>query len=105
MMQATAPAKTASGIETNADTGMPDVHGPPATYSELPAYFLEALADAERLLKYAAETGVEIDDNTRDHVLQARVAHISEWSEETAANLLCADEAHRAGQTRYCGEP
>ena len=91
MMQATAAAKAASpSLETNADTGMPDVHSPPATYSELPAYFLEALTDAERLLKYAAETGVEIDDNTRDHVLQARAAHISEWSEETAANLLTA---------------
>ena len=91
MMQATAAAKaTSPNLETNADTGMPDVHGPPATYSELPGYFLEALADAERLLKYAAETGVEIDDATRDHVLQARAAHVSEWTEETAANLLTA---------------
>ena len=91
MMQATATAKaTSPSLETNADTGMPDVHGPRATYSELPGYFLEALADAERLLKYAAETGVEIDDETRDHVLQARATHISEWSEETAANLLTA---------------
>lgn len=91
MMQATAPAKaTSPSLETNADTGMPDVHGPLATYAELPGYFLEALTDAERLLKYAAETGVEIDDATRDHVLQARAAHVSEWTEETAANLLTA---------------
>jgi hypothetical protein len=61
-----------------------------ATSADLlpPAYFGEALADAERLLKYAAETGVEIDDDTRDHVLQARAA--AEWTEETTANLLVA---------------
>ena len=85
MMPAIAAAKTASqSFENNPDPGMLEK----STYSELPAYFLEALTDAERLLKYAAETGVDIDDDTRDHILQARAAHISEWSEETAANLL-----------------
>jgi len=29
-------------------------------YAHPPAYFADSLADAERLLKYAAETGVEI---------------------------------------------
>jgi hypothetical protein len=74
MMPATAVAKAPS----------------PATYSQPPAYFGEALNDAERLLKYAAETGVEVDEDTREHILQARAASTTEWSEETAANLLAA---------------
>ena len=61
------------------------------TLEEPPAYFSEALIDAERMLKYAAETGMDVDDQTRDHVLQARVAaNISRWDEVTAANLLAA---------------
>ncbi len=63
---------------------------PAAPYSEPPAYFGEALNDAERLLKYAAESGVEIDNDTRDHILEARAASISGWNEVTAANLLTA---------------
>jgi hypothetical protein len=55
-----------------------------------PAYFGEALEDAERLMKYAAESGIEIDEDTRDHVLQARSAIGSGWDEATAANLLAA---------------
>ena len=55
-----------------------------------PAYFGEALQDAERLLKYAAETGIEIEDNIRNDVLQARTAGTLGWSEETIAKLLAA---------------
>jgi hypothetical protein len=58
--------------------------------AEPPAYFAEALMDAERLLKYAAESGIAIDDATRDHVLHARTALSAGWSEETAANLITA---------------
>ena len=36
------------------------------------SFFVEALKDAERLLKYAAEVGVEIDAPTRSAVLHAR---------------------------------
>jgi hypothetical protein len=92
MMPATAQAKAAQTPEGFADAGPPDKSKPgsTATYSEPPAYFDEALSDAERLLKYAAETGMEIDDDTRDHILQARAAKTSEWNEETAANLLTA---------------
>lgn len=61
-----------------------------ATYSNPPAYFTEALEDAELLLKYAAEIGVEIDDKTRNSVLDARAAVETRWSEKTAANLLAA---------------
>jgi len=59
-------------------------------YAHPPAYFADSLVDAERLLKYAAETGVEIEDGFRDHVLQARTACTSGWDEDTAANLLSA---------------
>jgi hypothetical protein len=55
-----------------------------------PAYFEEALTDAERLLKYAAESGISIDAATRDSVLKARAASGSAWTEETATNLLTA---------------
>jgi hypothetical protein len=55
-----------------------------------PAYFGEALDDAERLLKHAAESGIEIDAETRDHILQARSAVGAGWDEATAANLLAA---------------
>ena len=58
------------------------------THQEFPAYFDAALEDAERLLKYAAEVGIEVDDGTRDHVLEARSARSGAWSEEITANLL-----------------
>jgi hypothetical protein len=64
--------------------------GDAATYSPPPAYFNDALEDAERLLKYTAESGIEIDEETRDHVLQARSAIGKGWDEKTAANLLGA---------------
>jgi hypothetical protein len=57
--------------------------------SHPPAYFEEALEDAERLLKYAAEIGIEVDAETQDHILQARAAG-AEWSQETTTNLLSA---------------
>ena len=61
-----------------------------AKYIAPPAYFGEALEDAERLLKYAAESGVDLDVDTRDHILHARSAIGAGWDEETAANLLAA---------------
>ncbi len=61
-----------------------------ATSSPPPAYFDEALQDAERMLKYAAEIGIEIDGDTRSHVLRARAAGNAGWNEQTTANLLAA---------------
>jgi hypothetical protein len=65
---------------------------PPNTkYAAPPAWFEEALEDAERLLKYTAEFGIETGDDVRDHILQARSAAGGKgWDEETAANLLGA---------------
>ncbi|HEX4134391.1 MAG TPA: hypothetical protein VHY84_07280 [Bryobacteraceae bacterium] len=60
------------------------------TFATPPAYFGEALEDAERLLKYAAESGIDVEEDTRDHILQARSAISAGWDEERAANLLAA---------------
>jgi hypothetical protein len=60
------------------------------TFAAPPAYFGEALEDAERLLKHAAESGIDIEEDTRDHILQARSAISTGWDEEKAANLLVA---------------
>jgi hypothetical protein len=69
---------------------MPDTTVPSPAFVPPPTYFAEALTDAERLLKYAAESGISIDDATRDSVLQARAASSSEWTEQAAANLITA---------------
>src|ERR1039457_1199165 len=56
------------------------------TFAEPPAYFEEALKDAERLLKYAAELGIPIEDHTRDHILQARAASVAGWTRRRRGN-------------------
>src|SRR5437660_2172870 len=53
-------------------------------------YLSEKLDDAERLLGYAAEIGVDIEEDTRNDVLKARFASDIGISEQTAANLLSA---------------
>ena len=60
------------------------------TYVQPPPYFLEALEDAERLLKYAAEIGIDVGDKTRNSVLEARAAVPKRWNETIVANLLLA---------------
>jgi hypothetical protein len=56
---------------------------------ELPPYYDDALQDAERLMKYAAEIGVDVDDDIRNDILQAR-ADTGLPSNEQVANLLTA---------------
>lgn len=53
-----------------------------------PASFKDALTDAERLLKYAAETGVEVDAATRAAVLLARSTPPENWTEPIIDGLL-----------------
>lgn len=55
-----------------------------------PSYFSEALSDAERLLKYAAEIGIDVDSDTRSAILHARTSYPDQWTEEIAARLLLA---------------
>ncbi len=55
-----------------------------------PGYFPKTVENAERLLQYAAEVGVDVDPATREAILRARTACTQGWSEEIAANLLAA---------------
>ena len=71
---------------------------PPATRSvndaggtsPIRSYLDDALDDAERLLKYAAEVGVMIDDDTRNDIVQARTYRDGGWTETAAGALLAA---------------
>lgn len=71
----------------NAEPG-PD--GSDARLASFPTYFTEALEDAERLLKYAAELGIDVDADTRSAILHARVISPARWTEEVSAQLLLA---------------
>lgn len=58
--------------------------------AKAPAYFKDALEDAERLLKYAAEIGIDTDAETRSAVLHARATFSDGWTEDVATKLLLA---------------
>ena len=54
-------------------------------------YLADKLEEAELLLGYAAEVGIEVDDQVRDNVLKARIAsNCGSIPEATAAHLLTA---------------
>jgi hypothetical protein len=55
-----------------------------------PINYFDALEDAERLLKYAAESGIVVDDATRDSILEARATSSDKWTEKTVGNFLAA---------------
>jgi hypothetical protein len=59
-----------------------------ATTSE--SYLEDALQDAERLLKYAAEMGVDVDPDVRHSIVHARTFSGGAWKPEAAADLLTA---------------
>jgi hypothetical protein len=82
------PVVLPSFIEANAMINTQDVEE--AQSGRPPAYFSDALCDAERLLKYAAEMGVDVDPDTRASVLRARTAYPHGWTEEIAAKLLAS---------------
>lgn len=82
---ASLPAPIVSGKELQPVNTLDDK----TTSSAPPLWYNEALSDAERLLKYSAETGVEVEADVRDQVLIARSA-TSVWNEKTAASLLSA---------------
>ena len=60
---------------------------PPAV---APGLYGKQLEDAEALLQYAADTGVEIDEAIRDDVFAARDGVRRGWTPETANRLLAA---------------
>jgi hypothetical protein len=55
-----------------------------------PTYFACVINDAERLMQYAAETGLDVSNDTRHAILTARAIYPAEWTEDAAANLLAA---------------
>ncbi|HEV2711161.1 MAG TPA: hypothetical protein VGU67_13180 [Edaphobacter sp.] len=55
-----------------------------------PSSFADTLTDAERLLKYAAETGVDVDAATRAAILLARSTPPENWTESIIDGLLAA---------------
>ena len=69
---------------------MPSTDPDKVQSSAVPDYYQEALEDAERLLKFAAEMGVSIDADTRNAVLNARIVSPANWTEDIAAKLLIA---------------
>jgi hypothetical protein len=69
---------------------MPDVSQPNPPDPQSPSYVEDALSDAERLLKYAAEMGIDVDANVRASVLGAREAGPTGWNEKTVGDLLAA---------------
>src|SRR6516225_7612160 len=52
--------------------------------------FLDTLDDAERLLTFSAECGLEVDGHTCTTILLARAKVGSGWNESIAGNLLRA---------------
>jgi hypothetical protein len=64
------------------------VSGP--AFPTTPDYFARVLNDAERLLKYAAEFGIAVDDKVRGDILHARALGVENWDEATAASVLAA---------------
>jgi hypothetical protein len=93
------PLETASPItvrtrtisQASAGNGVANaIEEPSASNPDSPSYFDDALEDAERLIKYAAEIGVDVDADIREQVLQARAARQGGWDKQVTANLLCA---------------
>lgn len=69
----------------------PDPNGPcDVTHEKAPVYFACMINDAERLMQYAAEIGIEVSDETRRSVLRARATYPDHWDEDIAAGLLSA---------------
>src|ERR1051326_3224906 len=59
-------------------------------HREAPVSFAETLDDAERLLKYAAEVGLDVDPDVRNKVLAARTVDPEQWTQTTVSDLLDA---------------
>jgi hypothetical protein len=86
-----ASSETPSNVAASAATPRPlaavDAKAAGVPRTAEPSYFEDALRDAERLLTYAAETGVDVADEVRDEVLRAR-AEGGATAEDTARLLV-----------------
>jgi hypothetical protein len=72
-----------------ADTVAIERNGTGVVFSQL-RYVAAALDDAESLLKFASDSGITVDGDTRNDVLEARAAFDSGLDEKTVAKLLIA---------------
>ncbi|HVR62426.1 MAG TPA: hypothetical protein VMU50_11030 [Polyangia bacterium] len=72
------PSPPTAPAESNAESGV------------IPRRLKDALEDAELLLAYAAEAGVDIDRDLRARVLAARRAATGGWNDQYALDLLGA---------------
>jgi hypothetical protein len=72
----------------------PDPHGAEGEtqpeHRNAPAYFAYVISDAERVMQYAAEIGLDVSDDARHAILHARAIYPGNWTEDAAANLLAA---------------
>jgi hypothetical protein len=50
----------------------------------------KSLADAEWLLRHAAETGIDVDPGIQEKILRARAVDPAKWDEKTESDLLLA---------------
>jgi hypothetical protein len=85
-----APDTDAGTVGSGAPAPNTSTSGAVPGFPSPPAYFDEALEDAELLLKYAAEIGVDVNEDIRDAILSARAAGSAGWTEEIIADLLVA---------------
>jgi hypothetical protein len=55
-----------------------------------PEHLKAELEDAARLIRYAADVGIEVEDDVRQHVVAATMAASGGWAEAHSLNLLSA---------------
>jgi hypothetical protein len=67
-----------------------DSSGGTAVSVLLPGRLEKELEDAESLIRYAAEVGIDVKLDIRKHVAAARTAASGGWNEEHTVNLQCA---------------
>jgi len=84
----TAPQLASNGSVGATQTATPERDNLTGKYEQPAPYFLVALDSAERLLAYSSETGVNVDDATRNSILEARAAGTQGWTRKIASNLL-----------------
>jgi hypothetical protein len=91
MTQATLAVAAAANNPSNPEPHHNDADArSDCAYANPPRYFDDALEDAERLLKYAAEVGIDVDADSRTAILHGRAESASGWTDEGAARLLAA---------------
>jgi hypothetical protein len=84
------PSAGISVVTARVQTAHTDASGDAAASVLPPGRFERELEDAESLIRYAADVGIDVGDDLRKHVVAARIAASGGWSEEHTVNLQCA---------------